>query len=329
MLALLLAPAWAGSWTLQLPADQDLTDWEDALELTGLRAAAPGEVCHAQIRCTVGDCELQIRDGEAWRATAIPVPSSAEAREQIALKARSMLQARAEVHNEWHPSLGDFLSDDPVPAAPAASPPPLPIFEVSPPPLSAYPRLEGRPSSHIPAEEVRWSPALQPSLLITSRTPPPLWGSLGVSGERRSTGDFGASVGAAGGTVMLDGRLGGGIEVTAHSISRFSAERAWSTWGLAGVAWGRPVEHLRLAALLGGHLLRFTDRGQAVDTVQRSFTAAELAAPVGPLWLTLRLTTELSPITLYEVDQLGRESAIADLGTLRSGQLGVQWWLGR
>ena len=178
-------------------------------------------------------------------------------------------------------------------------------------------------------EEAHWSAALQPSMLVQERTPLPLWGSLGASGERRSTAEFGLGAAAAGGVATLSGRLGGGVELTVHSPSRFSAERAWSTWGLAGVVWGRPVERLQLAGLLGGHQLRFTESGRAADAVQRAFAAADLATPLGSAWLILRVTTALSPITLYEVDQLGRETAIAELGTLRSGQLGVRWWLGQ
>lgn len=328
MLALLLAPAWAGAWTLQLPANQLLVDWEDALELTGLRVATSGEDIHARIRCTARECELLIRDGDAWRATTIPAPTSAEAREQIALKARSMLQARAEIHNEWHPDpdLGGFLIDGPPPAP---QPPPLPTFDVPPPPLSPYPIPERALGSHIPAEVAHWSPALQPTVLVQSRPPRSAWFALGAGGERRSTDELGVGAGLAGGLATRDMRLGGGVELTVHSPSRLDSERAWSTLGLAGVVWGQPVERLRLTGLIGGHQLRFTDRGRAADAVQRTFAAADLATPVGPIWLTLRLTSALSPVTLYEVDQLGRETAIADVGVLRSGQLGVRWWLGQ
>ena len=325
MLALLLAPAWAGTWTLQLPADQPPSEWEDALELTGMRAAAPGEDAHAQIRCADGDCELLIRDDEGWRATAIPAPSSPADREQIALKARSMLLARAEIHNEWRPALGDFLADEPAPPPP----PPLPTFELSPPTLSEYPRSEPLPDSHIPVEEAYWSPALQPSVLISSPPRLTLWAAFGAAGERRSTDDFGIGAGAAGGVAMRDDQLGAGLELTGHSPSRFSAERGWSTWGVAGAVWWRPAARLQVTGVFGGHQLRFTESGRAADAVQRAFAAAEVATPLGPVWLTLRFTTALSPVTLYEVDQLGRETTLAELGTLRSGQLGVRWFLGR
>ena len=325
MLALLLAPAWAGTWTIQLPAGQSPAAWEDALELTGMRVAVPGEDAHALIRCTADDCKLLIQDSEGWRSTAIPAPSSAADREQIALKARSMLQARAEIQNEWRPALGDFLTDAPAPPPP----PPLPTFEVSPPTLSVYPQPERLPDSHIPAEEIHWSPALQPSVLISSSPRLTLWAAVGAAGERRSTEEFGIGAAVAGGVEMLDRTLGVGLELTGHSPSRFSAERAWSTWGVAGTVWGRPAARLQVTGLLGGHQLRFTDSGRAADAVQRAFAGADLATPLGPVWLTLRFTTTLSPITLYEVDQLGRETVLAELGTLRSGQLGVRWILGR
>ena len=57
MLALLLAPAWAETWRLQLPADQRLADWEEALKLTDLVAVPPGTDCDARLHCAGSSCD--------------------------------------------------------------------------------------------------------------------------------------------------------------------------------------------------------------------------------------------------------------------------------
>ena len=143
------------------------------------------------------------------------------------------------------PERGAFLIEEPP-----AAPPTLPTFDIPPPTLPTYPLPEPLPSSHIPAETAHWSPALQPAVLIEARAPLRLWGALAAGGERRSTGDLGIGVGASGGVAMLDARLGGGMELTAHSPSRLSAERAWQTWGLAGVVWGLALARLVPRALV-------------------------------------------------------------------------------
>ena len=104
--------------------------------------------------------------------------------------------------------------------------------------------------------------------------------------------------------------------------------RSWSTWGAAGTAWFKPTEQLRVSALVGGHLLRFTESGSATDAVQRTFVGLDTATPTGPLWLTARVTAELTPVTLYEVNQLGQETVLAELGRLWAVQLGARWWFG-
>jgi hypothetical protein len=320
MLALLLASARAGTWTIQLPPDQRAAEWEEALELTGL-VAATGPDCHARVSCTDDGCQLLIRDGEAWRSAAIPAPRSAADREQIALKARSMLQERAEVHNTWQPDLSDFLD----------TPPPAPVLPDFPVPAPVLPPLVLPPptsEAHIPAEVATWPEALRPALIVAERAPLALWGAASVGGERRSTASLGVSGGVSGGVSMLSARLGLGLDLSAHSPTRRDDGRAWSTWGAAGTLWVRPVERLQISGLAGGHRLRFTQDGDSVDAVQRAFAAAELSAPLGPLWLTARLTSDLSPVTLYEIDQWGRESVLADLGVLWSAAIGVRWWLG-
>ncbi len=324
MLALLLAPAWAGTWTIQLPPDQRAAEWEEALELTGLALATSEDDCSARLSCAQGDCQLDIRDGDSWRSTAIPAPHSAASREQIALKARSMLQARAEVHNTWQPDLSEFLEEEPPPPAQ-----PLPTFEIPAPPLAPFIPPEQTFTRYVPHELATWPEALHPQLIVSDRPPLLPWGAASVSGEQRSTSGPGLSGGLSGGLSMLSSRLGLGLDLSGHSPARFDADRAWSTWGAAGVLWVRPAERLQLSGLLGGHLLRFTDGGSAADAVQRPFAAADLSTPLGPLWLTARFTSDLAPITLYEVDQLGQERVLADLGVLWSAAVGVRWWVGR
>jgi hypothetical protein len=324
MLALFLAPAWAGTWTLQLPPDQRAAEWEEALELTGLALATSETDSSARFSCTQGTCLLYIRDGDSWRSTSIPAPNSAESREQIALKARSMLQARTEVHNTWQPNLSEFLEEEEPPP-----PQPLPIFEIPAPPLEPFVPTERPPARYIPHELATWPEALHPQLIISERPPLLLWGAASASGEQRSMSRQGLSGGLSGGVSMLSNRLGLGLDLSGHSPIRFEARRAWSTWGVAGMLWVRPVERVQLAGLIGGHRLRFTDSGSVADTVQRAFTAADLSTPLGPLWLTARFTSDLSPITLYEVDQLGREQVLVEAGVLWSAAVGVRWWIGQ
>ncbi|MDG1479850.1 MAG: hypothetical protein P8R54_09670 [Myxococcota bacterium] len=323
MLALFLAPAWAGTWTILLPPDQRAAEWEEALELTGLTLAASESDSSARFRCTQGTCLLYIRNGDSWRSTTIPAPSSAEAREQIALKARSMLQARAEVHNTWQPDLGDFLEAEPPPAQP------LPTFEIPAPPLAPFALTEPPPTRYIPHELATWSEALRPQLIISERPPLLLWGAASASGEQRSMSGPGVSGGVSGGISMLSSKLGLGLDLSGHSPTRVDASRAWSTWGAAGMLWVRPSERIQFAGLIGGHRLRFTDSGSVADTVQRTFAAADLSTPLGPLWLTARFTSDLSPITLYEVDQLGREEVLVEPDVLWSAAVGVRWWVGQ
>ena len=128
---------------------------------------------------------------------------------------------------------------------------------------------------------------------------------------------------------MLEGRLGLGLDLSVHSPSRLDTERAWDTLGAAGVLWVSPIDRLTIGGLIGGHRLRFTESSTTADAVERAFIAADLSTPIGPIHLYSRLTTDLAPVTLYGVDQLGREEVIAELGTLWSGQVGVRWWPGR
>ena len=328
MLALFLAPAWAGTWTILLPPDQHAAEWEEALELTGLALAASEADSSARFRCAQGTCLLYIRDGDSWRSTAIPAPSSAEAREQIALKARSMLQARAEVRNTWQPDLSEFLEEE-EPPPPPPPPQPLPTFEIPAPPLAPFVSTALPPTRYIPHETATWPEVLHPELIISEPPPLLLWGAASAGGEQRSTASLGLSGGVSGGISMFSSRLGLGLDLSGHSPTRFEASRAWSTWGAAGMLWVRPAERIQIAGLLGGHQLRFTDSGSVADTVQRAFAAADLSTPLGPLWLTVRFTSDLSPITLYEVDQLGREEVLVESSVLWSAAVGVRWWVGQ